>query len=187
MLDGFGIRTAAALRDADRRTLRNRSGVTLARLADELSGIACLSLEEFAEPRRSIVCSRSFGEHAIDVGTLAAAVAGFAVQAAETLREQGSLTGGFRVFADTALRDDETPERHKISVWVSLPDPTEDSRELAAAAGAAIRREFRRGAAYRKAGVVLGDLIPAAGRNSRFSATPSGTQNRMRSCVRWIP
>lgn len=184
MLGRCGIRTIAALRDADRAELRARGGVTLLRVADELAGIPCLSLEEESEPRKQILCSRSFGTKVRDAETLAVAVAGFAVQAAETLREQGSLVAGFHVFAETDIHGVVKPESHSLSTYVALPEPTEDSRVIATAAADAARRGFVPDAAYRKAGVVLTHLLPAEGRQLTLFGADTASQEKTRTLMK---
>ena len=180
LLSRCGIRTVAALRDADRAELERRGGIGLARIADELAGRPCLSLEEEAEPRKQILCSRSFSVKVRDAESLALAVARFAAQAAETLREQGSLVAGFTVFAETDIPGVVKADSHSLSVYVPMAEPTEDSRVIAAAAAAAARRGFVRDAAYRKAGVVFTHLLPAEGRQLTLFGADDATLGKTR-------
>lgn len=165
VLHGYGIRTAAALRDADRNFLRSRGGVTMVRIADELAGTDCLRVEADApaESRQSILCSRSFGEAVYDEDTLAAAVAGFAAKAAASLREEGSIAAGIIVFART---DEHRPEaaQHALYRPVTFSEPTDDTFRIVATATRAARAGFVSGNGYKKAGVTFFGLTPAAGR-----------------------
>ena len=164
VLAGYGLRTAADLRDASRERLRSLGGVSLVRIADELAGIDCLAAgDEAPAPRQSVLCSRSFGTPAEDAETLAAAVAGFASRAAETARSEGMLAGGLIVFAETNRFREDVPQ-HRLSVTVAFDEPGDDTRAFVAGATAAVREAFRPGHAYRRAGVMLFGLTPAEGR-----------------------
>lgn len=185
ILEGSGWRTALALRDADRARLRARGGVTLVRVAEELAGRPCLTLEEFAAPRQQILCSRSFGEAVSDLPTLQAAVAGFAAQAGESLREQGSLAGALWVFAESNRFRPEEPA-HRLECRIALAEPTDDSRELVAAARAAVARGIHAGVAYKRAGVILGNLIPADGRQLTLLDTRERAPGAARALMRAV-
>lgn len=184
VLAGMGIRTALALRDADRSRLRAHGGVTWLRIADELAEVPCLSLDEVAEPRKQILCSRSFGEPVSSAEVLQSVVAGFAAQAGESLREQGSLAGSLWVFAESNRFRTDDPA-HRFDGRVMFPDPTDDTRELVAATRTVITRFFRAGVDYKRAGVVLGNLIPAEGRQLTLFGGETAT-GRARALMRAV-
>lgn len=181
-LESMGLRTAAALRDADPARLRAHGGVTLLRIAAELAGHACLTLEETVAARQQILCSRSFGTPVDNLDGLRAAVAGFAAQAGESLREQRSLAGAIGVFAESSRYRPEEPY-HRIDARLGFAEPTDDTRELVAAAGAALTREYRPGIAYTRAGVILGPLVPAATRQLPLFGD-AGEAGRSRALMR---
>jgi nucleotidyltransferase/DNA polymerase involved in DNA repair len=60
-LKAIGINTPLDLKRADPRLIRERLGVVTMRLAVELRGVPCLSLEKEIPDRKSIMASRSFG------------------------------------------------------------------------------------------------------------------------------
>jgi DNA polymerase V len=86
LLKGRGIETARQLRDADRRWVRQRMTVVGARIVEELRGVSCLPLERCPQGRKSVTCSRSFGERVESFEELRAAVAVYMTKAAERLR-----------------------------------------------------------------------------------------------------
>lgn len=59
LLKAAGITTARRLRDADRRWVRRRMTVIVARIVEELRGVRCLPLEQCPPQKKSLICSRS--------------------------------------------------------------------------------------------------------------------------------
>lgn len=69
-LESQGIRTVAELVSADAKSLRQRYGVVVERTVQELRGIPCADLEEIANAKQQIICSRSFGERITQIGAI---------------------------------------------------------------------------------------------------------------------
>jgi DNA polymerase V len=135
--------------------------VVVERIARELRGCACLSLEDVAPPRRQVMVSRSFGAAVTAPAELRAAVTAFASRAGEKLRAQGLAAPALTVFVQTNPFD-TARAYYANAVTVGFPVPTRDSRALVRAATGGVERLFRAGDAYRKAGVLLPDVVPAA-------------------------
>ncbi|HYW76376.1 MAG TPA: DUF4113 domain-containing protein, partial [Gammaproteobacteria bacterium] len=178
-LAASGIRTASQLRRAGHQAIRRRFGVVLARTVLELDGHRALDLETEPAPRQQIVVSRSFGRPAAAASELREAVTYYATRAAEKLRRQGQSCRSLRVFAHTnGFRPDE-PQCH-ISANVAFAAATQDTRDIAGGAAAAIAARFRGGYRYHKAGVMLLDLAPA-GRQSELPLAPASCGDEDRS------
>jgi DNA polymerase V len=127
----------------------------------ELKGVACLELEEITPDKKQIVSSRSFGQRIGAFEHLADALAFHATRAAEKLRSQDSVAGALTLFIRTnpfALKEPQ----YQRSITIPLPQATQDTRELVKWAGRGLRRIYRRGFAYAKAGVMLSEIRPAA-------------------------
>ncbi len=168
----LGIATVDALRRAPAGRLRARFGIVLERIVSELHGVPCLGLEEVEVPRRQIIASRSFGEPVFALDEIDAAVSTFVTRACERLRGQESLCGAIHVVIETSRFREP---RYANGVTVPLPDPTDDTRVLAGAAISGLRRIFRSGHAYKKAGVLLMELSPVAHRqHSLFDSGATG-------------
>ena len=78
--------------------IRTIGGVTLERTQRELSGIACLEMEEVPQPRKNTCCSRSFGKPLTEVEELGEAVANYAVRASARFARKAHLPVGYRFF-----------------------------------------------------------------------------------------
>ncbi len=158
-LKPLGITTALHLRDYPTKMLRKHFGVMVERTALELKGIACLSLE-MTKPRKNIIASRSFGRYVTEWNDLAAAISQYTARACTRLREQDSVAQGIQVFITTNPFQTQNPhyQNSKIQTLVS---PTADTSLWIHAAKKALQAIYRPNYAYKKAGIMLLNIIPA--------------------------
>lgn len=157
----MGIRSASDLATADSALLRDRFGVVMERTARELRGISCLAMEEVSADKKQIVSSRSFGRVTTSLVDLEEAVTQYTCRAAEKLRRQAGVCSTLQVFLQTnAFRTDQ-PQYHPLAT-VKLPAPTGDSMRLTSAALSGLRRIYRPGFRYVKAGVMFTEIQPGA-------------------------
>ena len=162
-LDAMGIKTVRELRDMNAETIRARFSVVLERTVRELRGVSCLALEELVPDRQQIISSRSFGTLVYDLADLEEAVASYIAKAAVKLRAQNSLAGAVQVYIRTNIFKPEAPQ-YQRGVTVPLPEASADTRVLTAWALKVLRRIYRPGFGYHKAGVMLLDLVPRTSR-----------------------
>ena len=159
-LTADGIRTPLDLRNADPQDLRTRFGVVIQRLGLELRGTPCHALELLTPDRKSIVASRSFGRALRTEEEIAEAVSAFASRAAVKLRRQSLATAHLSVFLQTnPFRKQDA--QYMPTRGVMLPVATADTAKLIAAALAALGAIWRDGYRYKKAGVMLVNLVKA--------------------------
>ena len=158
-LQEMGIKTVLDLREADAEMIRSRFSVVLERTLRELRGISCLDLDEVVPDKQQIMCSRSFGQYIYRLPELEDAVASYIARAAEKLRAQDSLAGALMVFIRTNPFSENEP-KYQNSITLPLPDPTADTRILVQCGLQALKRIYRQGYAYQKAGVMLCNLCP---------------------------
>ena len=160
-LQQMGLHTVLDLTNADPNWVRSRFSVTLERTLRELRGTPCLSLEEGVPNKQQIMSSRSFGQWVTELEDIKQAVTSYTARAAEKLRQQGSLAGMVHVFLQTNPFKANEPQYYP-GITVPLVTPSADSRLLVAAALAGLRRIYRPGYRYQKAGVMLMVLSSAA-------------------------
>ncbi|MFZ4696351.1 MAG: Y-family DNA polymerase, partial [Verrucomicrobiia bacterium] len=154
-----GITTALDLKRASRRMIRGRMGVCGERTLQELNGIPCFGLEEFPEANQTMCCARSFSKPITELAALEEAVAEFASRVGEKLRAQRSVAKRLCVL----VMHNADPKRHSpfhAHAEMALHPPTADTPALIAAAHRLLRALYKPGTLYKKAGVVLTDLIP---------------------------
>lgn len=154
-----GIVNAKMLRDIDDKAIRKQMGIVGLRLVYELRGISCLTLETVTPPRKGIVSSRSFGRKVTCINELREAVAAYVTKAAIKLRNQHSAAQLLTVFMLTNPFS-EGDEQYSNSIVIRLPNATSNSAELIHYAMLGVERIYRDGFKYKKAGVMLDDLIP---------------------------
>lgn len=109
--------------------------------------------------KQSITTSRTFAHALTEQSVLEEQIANFCAHCARQLRTQHSACQQLLVYAHTSsFRSDIT--QHYLSEIVTLPVATANTPELVNYALAALRRAYRPGALYKKAGVVLLKIIP---------------------------
>ncbi|MCY4766714.1 Y-family DNA polymerase [Klebsiella aerogenes] len=156
-LETMGIRTVLQLADTDIRFIRKHFNVVLERTVRELRGEPCLELEEFAPVKQEIVCSRSFGHRITEYEEMRQAICSYASRAAEKLRQEHQYCRFISVFVKTSpFAPDERYYANNASV--TLLTPTQDSRDIIAAATRCLDAIWQSGCRYQKAGVMLGDF-----------------------------
>lgn len=158
-LQTLGITTVQALRSAPAKWIRAHFGVVLERTVTELRGIPCLELEEVPAAKQQIICSKSFGEMVLTIDELAESVSSYATRATEKLRRQNSACAAIHVFIETN-RFRQSDRQYANGITMSLAEPTDDTRALVAAALAGLKRIYRPGFWYKKAGVMLMEIGP---------------------------
>ena len=159
-----GITTAADLAGCSEAFARQHlGGVVGARLVRELQGVPCQGLapsEDGTRARRSLCCSRTFGQPLRAFPDVLGAVSAFASRAAEKLRQQGDAAHLLTIFLSKSRYGQEPPP-YSGSVVLTLPVASNDTGELVRVARAALQRLWQPGNRYTKAGVILDGLEPA--------------------------
>ena len=156
----LGIHSVADLQAADPAWLGGRFSVVLARTVEELRGVSCLQLEDVAPPKQQIMTSRSFGVPVTGLAELREAMTAYTTRAAEKLRAEGQLAGEIQVFIRTSPFKPDAPQ-YSGALRLRLPEPTDDTLRLVKAARFLLRRLYRPGFIYQKAGILLSELQPA--------------------------
>lgn len=128
------------------------------RLKHDLQGIPTLDLEE-VQPKKNIATTRSFETNYTEFEQLNERISTFASSCAEKLRKQKSCCNSLMVFIHTNGHRKDLPQ-YSRNIVVKLPFPTNSSIELANFAKQGLKRIFKQGYAYKKAGVIVQDFTP---------------------------
>ena len=164
-LQEMGITTVLALKYTPAPRIRAEFGVVMARTLAELNGIACIEMGDIPPPRQQIICSRSFGASVTLLAELEQAVISYTSRAAEKLRRSHSLSACVQVHIRTNPHHKSAPQYQPV-INMPLADPSDDTRLLCHAALHGLRRIYRSGHDYQKAGITLTGIIPAEHRPS---------------------
>lgn len=162
MLRKRGVHDAKALRDLPDWFVKKHMTVTGLALVNELRGNPCIELEEVPPPKKSILCSRSFGRAVSTKRELAESVALYVERAAEKLRVQGAVCGSLMVFIQT--NPHKNLPQYQAAKAATLAATTDYTPALIKAAQAALEAIFKPGFVYKKAGVMLSGLERKTGR-----------------------
>lgn len=156
-LNHCGIATALDLQKANQKIIRKRFSVVIERIILELRGVACLDLEN-VQPKKQIMCSRSFGNPVTQLDALNEAISTYTARAAVKLREQKAKTQKIYVFITT--------NKYKLSdlqytrgAICPLIMPTSDTRQLISMAKKTLAGLYRTGFQYKKVGILLMDIV----------------------------
>jgi len=158
-LGTMGIITALQLARANPVFIRKNFNVVLERTVRELNGESCISLEEAPPPKQQIVCSRSFGERVTTYEAMRQAFCQYAERAAEKLRGERQFCRHIAVFVKTSPFAVNEPYYGNVASE-KLQTPTQDTRDIIAAADRALDRIWVNGHRYAKAGCMLNDFTP---------------------------
>lgn len=157
-LNQLGITTALQLADTHSQFVRKNFNVLLERTVRELNGEQCLELEEFAPTKQQIACSRSFGERITNYQDMHEAICGYAVRAAEKLRGEHQYCRHISAFIKTSPFALSEPYYGNI-VSTKLHIPTQDSRDIIAAALGCLDAIWKDGYRYQKGGGYAGGFL----------------------------
>ena len=157
-LQEHGIQTPLQLANQRESWVKRHFSLPLQRTWRELNGIDCIDTSEVIA-RKSICTSRSFGQMVTALQELRPAIATFASGCADKLREQHSAARSVSVFVMSNRFRPDLPQ-HNAMETTQLPVYTADTIEIEQAAQALLERLYRPGILYKKAGVILGDILP---------------------------
>ena len=156
-LNALGITTALDLANASPRAIREQFSVVLERTVRELNGESCIELEEIPPTKKQIVCSRSFGVKVTQFELLREAVCEYATRATEKLRKEQQQAKVLTVFIRTSPFKDNEPQ-YSNSASGELLIPSCDTRDFIELANHLLKRIWKDGFRYAKAGVMLSDF-----------------------------
>lgn len=180
-LKKVGIQTALDLSRVDTRWMQKIFGINGVRTVYELRGTSCYPLEENPPAKKSLAVTRMFGRPVVTIEELKEAAANYAARAGEKLREHQEAAGMMTVYVTTS-RFIEHPYFNAHTTH--FPTATNNSMELVETAVVSIDRIYRKGLEYKKAGVLLHELV-AEGRVQKdlFDTADREKTNRLMQAI----
>jgi DNA polymerase V len=180
-LKAFNIHTAQDLKMADPTWIKRAFNVILLKTVMELNNVPCSDLVVETSKKKTILCSRSFGESQTQYESVRSALAHHVSSAAFKLRQQHSLCQGVQVFIRTSpFRTQD--RQYANEAYVNLPQPTDDTGILLQHAEKGLKQIFKPGYQYKKAGAMLYDLYDnQAYQLSLFQSSSSGSTKLMKA------
>ncbi len=155
-LQQIGIKTVFDLKAANPKHISRIFNVNLERIILELNGIQCLQLEEYQEPNKQIISSRSFGTMIYERDALLSSLTYHVEQLSKKMRKQGLFARQMVVFANSnRFRDDY----YYNAVNVVFPEALDSYRYMAKYLEPALDKIYRPEIGYKKSGIIINDLV----------------------------
>ncbi len=158
-LQKYNIKTAFDFTLMPESWVRTHMTVVGQRMQKELKGICCYDLETEIPAKKNICTARSFGQMLFELKDIEEAVANFTSRCCEKLRKQKSCAQTVMVFIHTNPHRKDLAQ-YARNIIVHLPQATNYTPELIKHTTAGLRRIYKKGYAYKKAGVIVMELIP---------------------------
>ncbi|ADQ84253.1 translesion error-prone DNA polymerase V subunit UmuC [Methylovorus sp. MP688] len=168
-----GVENVLRLKRADPKRVRDKFGVVLERTVRELNGEVLLDLEEMVPEAKQVMSSRSFGARVHQLKDLEEAISYHASNASQRLRSKGLYANAVYIFIQNSPFD--KAEYYGPSCTVALPCPTDNTLQINKAALWLLRRIYRPGIYYQKAGVMLMELVPKEGQQQELLGCSEAT------------
>ena len=151
------ISTAYDLASADIHWLRQQLGVQGARIALELKGVPCIPLEKEEKFPRTIISSRSFGYTVRSKEELKQALSNFTELACRKLRNKKAWASYVVIFLRYL---GEARRIQKLSIAKHLLEASSYTPDFLEAVTELLDQVYISGLDYKKAGLMLGDIVP---------------------------
>lgn len=159
-LAAYAISTAADFADMSADDIAKIVNIIGIRTWRELNGQPCIDVDGNDAHQKQMCCSRSFAECITEPGRLAEALALFATNLGRRLRAHGLAATGLTAFMQTNSFRQDMPQ-YSGSAYIPFDEPCNDNISLADAANRAMAKVFRRGFAYKRAGLLIPEVCSA--------------------------
>jgi DNA polymerase V len=152
----MGIRTVYDLKVANPKQMSKAFSVNIERLVYELNGLQCLELENYQEPNKQIISSRSFGQAVKSKDSLLSALTYHCEQISRKLRKQGLFARQMIIFAHSSRFKDDYFSR---SVNIVFPAAVDSFRFMTKYLSPALDKIYQDGILFKKAGIIITDMV----------------------------
>ncbi|MEI6696564.1 MAG: Y-family DNA polymerase [Bacteroidota bacterium] len=157
-LNAIGINTAYEFTQLPDDYVRKNMSVVELRLKNELVGMPMLEIEK-RQAKKNIATTRSFEKNYTTFEELGERMVTFSVACSEKLRRQKSCCTSIMVFIHTNGFRKEMPQ-YSRNIVVKLPYASNSAIEIAKFALQGLKRIYKKGYLYKKAGVIVMDFCP---------------------------
>jgi len=178
-----GIDTAYKLKNISNTWVKKSTNVLGAKTVMELRGITCINLETQETKRKSCCVSRSFGKKVESLEKLQESITTHCLNAAEKIRNDNQTTRLITIYIRTSPFD-KNRKYYSNSITIDLPIATSNSLELVKTAIKGLKKIYKYGYFYQKAGIVLSKLREAS--ENEFNLLAPIMENKSQTLMKAI-
>jgi len=160
-LKKYNVNTAYDFTQLDKGWVRKNMGVIGEKIFLELYGVSCIELDLIPSDKKSCCVSRSFSRSIEKIHDLEESVSSYGARVSEKIREEGLVAESMSVFVLTNYFN-RREKQYSNSIKLQLPYPTNNSIKIVKRALEGIRKIYREGYRYKKAGVIVYGLTRAS-------------------------
>ena len=153
-LKKYNIDTAHHFSEMDRGWVRKNMGVVGEKTYLELNGVSCLDLDLVPSDKQSCCVSRSFSQPIEKLFDLEESISTYGSRVSEKIREEGLVAESMSIFVLTN-HFNRREKQYSNSIKLHLPFPTNNSIKIVKRSLEGIRKIYRPGYKYKKAGIIL--------------------------------
>ena len=158
-LNRYGIKSAKQLKNCDLKWIRSNLSIVGERMVKELRGIPCNEINNLNIGKKSICTSRTFGKMVTSYTDLESSIAMYITRCAEKLRYQSCSAKIAHIFIMTnPFRKDL--KQNIIYRTIQFPIHTDDTQEMLSYILRVLKKIYKKGYYYKKAGIILSGIIP---------------------------
>lgn len=154
----YNINSALDFADMSLSRVRQLVNIAVERTWRELNNEPCVDIKNIEPLNNQICATRSYKKSIEDVEQLKTAISDYCETVALRLRRQGGCAQSVTVFIQTNSFRPELPQ-HYGSVTIPIEEATDDTLTLTSVAVKAVTTLFRTGCAYRRAGVIVNEIV----------------------------
>ena len=178
-----GIDTAYKLKNISNTWVKKSTNVLGAKTVMELRGITCIDLETQEIKRKSCCVSRSFGKKVESLEKLQESVTTHCLNAAEKIRNDNQITKSITIFIRTSPFD-KYRKYYSNSITIDLPMATSNSLELVKMGITGLKKIYKYGYFYQKAGIILSKLTESS--ENEFNLLAPIMENKSQTLMKAI-
>jgi DNA polymerase V len=178
-----GIDTAYKLKNISNTWVKKSTNVLGAKTVMELRGTTCINLETQETKRKSCCVSRSFGKKVESLEKLRESITTHCLNAAEKIRNDNQTTRSITIYIRTSPFD-KNRKYYSNSITIDLPVATSNSLELVKTAIDGLKKIYKYGYFYQKAGIVLSKLRESS--ENEFNLLAPIMENKSETLMRAI-
>ena len=139
--------------------VRKQMSVVGLRLKKALEGKSVLSIEENRSPKKAIATTRSFEKNLTSFEDLKERISTFSICCSEKLRSQKSNCNSIYIFVKSN-RHQKNKSQYRNGIVLTLPYASSSSITISKYALEGLKKIYKKGIEYKKAGVIVLGLIP---------------------------